>query len=209
MEFGRQRAGVVVVVVVERNARVVALDEPARRRVVVIGGQRQAGVLAEVVDGLHQALAEGGLAHDQRAIVILQRAGDNLSRRSRVAVHQHHDGEGLAVVAVRGRVVLVGIGAPALRNDGLPLGQQVVADIHRLAQQAAGVVAQVKHQALQVAEAVDGVDHFLRRGLLELGEVDVADAGTNLVVQIDRGVRNLVADQVEDQRLGLARRGSS
>ena len=114
----------VVVIVVERNACVVALDEAAGRRVVVIGGEREAGVFAEVVDGLHQALAEGGFAHDQRAVVILQRAGDDFGRRSGVAIDQHDDGEGLAVVAVRRHVVLVGVGAAALRDDGLALGEQ-------------------------------------------------------------------------------------
>jgi len=47
------------VVVIERDAGVVALDEAAGGRVVVVGGQRQGhGVVAEVVDGLHEALAE-------------------------------------------------------------------------------------------------------------------------------------------------------
>ena len=41
-------------------------------------------------------------------------------------------------------------------------------------------------------------------GFLELGEMDVADAGPNLILQIDGGMGNLVANQVEDQRLGLA-----
>ena len=61
-----------------------------------------------------------------------------------------------------------------------------------------------RDQALEVAEAVDGVFHLLAGGFLELGEMDVADAGTNLIFEIDGGVGNLVADQVEDQRLGLA-----
>ena len=153
VESAGECAGVIVVVVVERDAGVVALDEPARGRVVVIGGQRQAGVFAEVVDGLHQAFAEGGFADDQGAVVILQRAGDDLCRRGGVAVDQHDDGEGLAVVAVGGGVDLIGIGASALRDDGLALGQQMVANLDRLAQQAAGVVAQVEDQALQVARS--------------------------------------------------------
>ena len=66
------RAGVIVVVVVKRNAGVVALNQAARGRVVVIGGKSKAGIFAEVVDGLHQSLAEGGFADDQRAVVILQ-----------------------------------------------------------------------------------------------------------------------------------------
>ena len=45
---------------------------------------------------------------------------------------------------------------------------------------------------------------FLAGGLLELGEVDVADAGTNLVLEIDGGMRNFVAHEIEDERLGLA-----
>ena len=65
--------------------------------------------------------------------MVLQGAGDDLRRRSGVAVDQHDDGKGLAVVSVRGCVHLVGIGAPALRNDVLALGEQVVADLHRLA----------------------------------------------------------------------------
>ena len=41
---------------------------------------------------LHQALAESGLPHDPGAVVILQRPGDDLGGRSRMAVHQHHHG---------------------------------------------------------------------------------------------------------------------
>ena len=50
----------------------------------------------------------------------------------------------------------------------------------------------------------DGVVHLLAGGLLELRQVNVADAGTNLIFQIDGGMGNLVAHEVEDQRLGLA-----
>ena len=80
----------------------------------------------------------------------------------------------------------------------------MVADIDGLAQEAAGVFAQIEEQAFEVAEAVDGVFHLLAGGFLELREMDVADAGTDLIFEIDGGVGNLVADEVEDQRLGLA-----
>ena len=130
---GRRPAARMVVIVVERDACVIALDEAAGRRVVVIRSEGKAGVFTEVVNGLHQALAEGGFAHDQGAIVILQRAGNDLGRRGGVAVHQHDDGKGLAIIAVGRDVVLIGVGAAALRDDGLALGKQVVADIHGLA----------------------------------------------------------------------------
>jgi len=77
----------------------------------------------------------------------------------------------LPLFAVGGRVVLVRVGAPALRNDVLSLAQKVIADLHRLAQQAAGIVAQVQYQPLQVAEFVDGFDYLLGGGLLKLGQV--------------------------------------
>ena len=62
------------VVIQERNIGIVALDQAAAGREVVSGGQREAGVIAEREHGLHQALAEGGLAENPGAIMILQRA---------------------------------------------------------------------------------------------------------------------------------------
>ena len=116
----------------------------------------------------------------------------------------HHDGEGFAAVAVGRGVVHIGVGAAALRDDGLALGQQVVANVYCLVQQAARVLAQIKHQALEVAEAVDGIFHLVAGGFLELREMDVADAGTNFILEIDGGMGNFVANEIEDQRLGLA-----
>ena len=200
---GRQRVGVIVVVV-ERNPVVFPLDQPSRGCVVVIGRQREAGVFREVVDRLHQAFAKGGFAHNQRPVMVLQSARNDLRGRSRVTVHQHDDREDMSAVAMRGRVHLVGISASALRNDRLPLGQQVVANLDRLTEQPAGITTQVKDQSLQVREVVDRFIHFPGRCLLELGEVNVADSGTNLVLQIHRGMRNLVPHQIERQRLALS-----
>ena len=45
---------------------------------------------------------------------------------------------------------------------------------------------------------------FLAVRLLELGEVNVSDAGTDFVFEVDGGVRDLVAHQVENQRLRLS-----
>ncbi len=135
--------------------------------------------------------------------MILQRAGDNLRRRRRVPVHQHHNGKGLSSAAVRRRVHLVGIRASPLRHNHLPLGEQMVAYLHRLAQQAAGIAAQVEDQSLQVAESADRIDHFLARRLLELRQMDIADSRLDLKRQIHGRVRNLVAYQVKYQRLHL------
>ena len=136
--------------------------------------------------------------------MVLQGAGDDLRGRGRAAIDQHDDGEGFAAVAVGGRVDLVGECPAALRDDSLPLGEQVVADFNGLTEQAAGVAAQVKDQPLEVAEAVDSVVDFFGGGFLKLRKMNVADAGANFVSQVHGGVRNLITNQIKDQRLGLA-----
>jgi len=76
--------------------------------------------------------------------------------------------------------------------------------LQRLTEQAAGVAAQVKDQPLEVAEAVDSVVDFFGGGFLKLRKMNVADAGANFVSQVHGGVRNLITNQIKDQRLGLA-----
>src|SRR5262249_22190169 len=55
-----------------------SLNEAAARRVIVRGRQRQARASADRINRLHQRLAERRLADDVSAIVILQRARDDL-----------------------------------------------------------------------------------------------------------------------------------
>ena len=47
----------------------------------------------DLEDGLDEALAKGGLADDQSAVVILQRAGDDLGGRGGVAIDENDDRE--------------------------------------------------------------------------------------------------------------------
>ena len=183
---------------------VVALDEAAGRRVVVIGGEGEAGVLGDLEDGLDEALAEGGFADDEGAVVILQSAGDDLSGRGGVAVDEDDDGELRALFAVGGAVDLVREGAAALRDDDLALLEELVGDVDGFVEQTAGVAAEVEDQAVEVAEVVERVAYFAAGGLHEAGDVDVADAGTDQEGEIDGGMGNLVADEVEDEGLGCA-----
>src|SRR5208337_2700928 len=98
----------VVVIVVKRDTVVVALDEASAGRVVLGGGQGQSRVLRKRIDGLHQALAEGGFTHNQAAVVVLNGACDDLGRRCGSAVHQHNQRVVLATVAVGRAVHLLG-----------------------------------------------------------------------------------------------------
>src|ERR1017187_3732421 len=105
-------------------------------------GQRQTGVVAERVNGLHEALAEGSLSQDQRAVVILQRARNNLGRRRRIAIHQDHHGILSAVVAVLREVGLFRSGTPAMGDDEGVFRQEMVGHGDTLVEQSAGVLAQ-------------------------------------------------------------------
>ena len=49
--------------------------------------------------GLHRALAERARADDGRALVVLQRAGDDLGGRGRSAVDEHDDLLAVSLVA--------------------------------------------------------------------------------------------------------------
>ena len=117
------------------------------------GGQRQAGVFGQRIYGLHQALAERGLAQDQAAVVILQRAGDDLGRRSREVVDQHHDGIIAPAVAVARLIDFFRRRTAAVRNDHLALLQEFVGHGDALVQQAAGISAQIEHQTFDIVLA--------------------------------------------------------
>src|SRR5580700_6564252 len=71
LDFRRARWLGIVVIVVERNVFVVALDQSAAWRVVTSGGQKKRRVFAERILRLHEALAKARLADNQSAIVIL------------------------------------------------------------------------------------------------------------------------------------------
>ena len=58
----------------------------------MVGGEREAGVLGDLEDGLDETLAEGGLADDEGAVVVLQGTGDDLGCRCGVAVDDDYDG---------------------------------------------------------------------------------------------------------------------
>src|ERR1017187_3105547 len=63
-----------VVVFEERLVRIVPLDQPAAGGVIVRDGQQQRGSFRQRKLRLYQALTEGCVAHDPRAVVILQRS---------------------------------------------------------------------------------------------------------------------------------------
>ena len=142
------------------------LHAAARRREVAGGRQLERGRVAQGQHRLHRSLAEAALAHHQRAMLVLQRAGDDFGRRCRTCVDQHDHRQALRVVARLGVIAFdIALLPAALRHDLAAL-QEGVADRHGLVQQAAGIGAQVQHIAGRlVAQAlVDAADRLAHVG---------------------------------------------
>src|SRR5207253_8435674 len=70
------------VVLQERLVLVVALDQPSAGRVVMRDSEKQRAAFLQRKLRLHQPFAERGFAHHERAVMILQSAGDDLGSRS-------------------------------------------------------------------------------------------------------------------------------
>ena len=191
---------IAVRILIDRQVRANALvlDRAAARRVVVRGREAQRGVGGHRAHGLHRALAERRLAENDRAVLILQRARDDLRRRRGVRVRQHDDRQrledrrhALQRIAVERRqaIVLVGVAIDLLRvrdlavrrHDDRVRRQERARDADRALQQAAAIVAQVDDQALQVRLLTRDVLQLRgevgHRALLEARDAHITDAG--------------------------------
>ncbi len=130
LAHARERVGRVLDHDVRLDAQ--GLDRAAARRVVARRGELDGRVVAERHDGLHRALAERLRAHDLRALVVLQRAGDDLGGGRRAAVHEDDHRNALhrlrqrlqhVVAAATARVILGSGVELLLRVFGAPVGR--------------------------------------------------------------------------------------
>ena len=67
------------------------LDRTAARRKPFAGRELELVAAIEFVHALHEALSKARLTDDERAIVILQCAGDDLRRRGSALVDEDHE----------------------------------------------------------------------------------------------------------------------
>ncbi len=159
-----------VVVFVKRNGFVIPLNQPATWGVIPRCSQRKPGILAERSYRLNQAFAESRLSHDQTAIVILHRTGNNLRRRGRIIVHQDHQGHGHALIAAHSVITPFRRGPSVVRHNQLILVQEHVAHRDRLIQQSARVTAHIENQPVQGrgAQLFQRIRNFAIRCFVEL-----------------------------------------
>src|SRR5208283_3019606 len=91
-----------VVIGVERDGFVIALDEAAAGSVVARGGESEAGVFSEALHGLHEALAESGFANHEAAVVILNGASDDFRGGGGIVVDEDDEGHVQTLIAANG-----------------------------------------------------------------------------------------------------------
>src|SRR5215471_6079542 len=102
---------------------VVALDQPATGCVVVRDREQQRCPFGERKLSLHQTFPESGVADDPGPVMILQRSGYDFRSRCRPPIHQYHNRITLPVrLGFRPENLLL-LGAPPMRNYGLPISQ--------------------------------------------------------------------------------------
>ena len=139
--------------------------------------------------------------------MILQRAGDDLAGRGRVAVREHDERERRRERRSARRVALHLARARAHRRDLRAVLEEQVADVDRLIDDAAAVAAQVDHDAARAlaCERLHRVLELLARRLVELEQRQVADLAVeqNRVRHrrdVDHRARELEHDRRGDAR---------
>src|SRR5262249_17114322 len=114
------------------------------------GGEAKGGMIVEREDGLNRAFAEGLGADHDRAALVLQGARHDLAGARSPALHQY-DQRVVVNPRLLGREELLFLVLPTTQgvHDHAAV-EEFIRNFHRLLEQAAGIVAQVQDQTLDV-----------------------------------------------------------
>src|SRR5678815_1885912 len=88
-----------------------------------------------------------------------------------------------------------------MRNDQLSLAQELVSHANAFTQKSAGILPEIQNQTFQISHFIERLCDFVFRCFLKSGDVHVTDAGPNQEMQIDAVARNLIAHDIEVERL--------
>src|SRR5450631_4385435 len=163
-----------------RDAAVI--DRHAGGRVVQRGREFDGAVAGQRHHRLHRALAEGGTSHEYGSVMVLERTGDDFRRGRRTAVHQHHDGRAVEIIAGSRFHFEVRFGCATLRAHDHAAVEELVGHRHRRLEHAAGIVAHIEHQALEgpaiaLAQFPKGAAQFVAGRVAELRDAHITIAG--------------------------------
>ena len=160
-----------------RESAVAPLNEaPARRQHVPDGEVKvvAAGEHEEV--RLHQGFPEAATAHNEGAVVILERGRQGFGRARAVPIDEHDHGEVAELAVALGGVGRVHVPLPSVRPEHHgALGQELRGHFDRCDHIAAGIAAQVQHHpphALAL-EVLESPMHFVGGGGPEILETHV------------------------------------
>ena len=150
-------------------------------------GHGHAGTIREPPHRLHQTFAKGLLTYQERTVVLLKSAGENLAGAGGAFIHQHHQGLGGDRLS-RGPLHILNAVASLGGNDH-PFIKPLTRDLHAGHKQSTGVAAQIQHVALHPLglQILKGSTHIGCGIGIELLKADVAQllairAGVHLVL---------------------------
>ena len=156
-----------------------SLDAAPRGNVVFGGREFQQGIVSQRTGRLHEALSEALLSDQYGPVEILERAGDDLGRRSRIAVDQHGQRQIGQDRIVRGAEDILLRSGPSLGADHLrTFGNEHRNDLDGFLQNAASVAPVVEDQSPQgilCAEFLDRGAHLFVRSFGEVAVLDISD----------------------------------
>ncbi len=142
----------IVVIIVERNVFVIALNQAAAGGVITRSGEQQSSVFAERKLGLHQAFAEASFADHQAAVMILYGARNDFGSGGALPVDQHHHGNFDSLVSAHGVVAALRGRTAAMRNHDFVFVEEHIGEAYGLIQQSAAIIAQIKDEAVELGE---------------------------------------------------------
>jgi hypothetical protein len=155
------------------------LDTAPRGNVVFGGREFQQGIVSQRTGRLHEALSEALLSDQYGPVEILERAGDDLGRRSRITVDQHGQRQVRQDRVVRGTEYFLLRSDPSLGADHLrTFGNEHRNDLDGFLQNAASVAPVVEDQSPQgilCAEFLDRGAHLFVRSFGEVAVLDISD----------------------------------
>ena len=170
--------------------------------------QHDGGSVVHRERNLHESLAETVLAHNQRAVVILQSTRDNLRGRSCAAIDEDDERRLVRRVVVGDDRIGATANAPLLRQNQLAVAEECPRHADGLLDQPAAVAAQIQNQHLHVlaAQALQSRAKLVaRREIKAAGQGYVTDTRLNHVGFGNRRLRDGIARYLDRLRPRVCR----
>ena len=181
------------------------LNATARRGEIVGNGEANHRTVGELDGSLHKAFAKRAAANDLSAVLILQRAGDNLGSRCGIFIDEYDDATaGTKMTVARCAEVLAWHGTSLGVDDDVVLLQELIGNLRCCLQVATTIVLQVENERLKrslVPQLLQGLHELFVSGGAKRADTDVAHTGLDHVGCVEGVNGNLIACHRERQHV--------